>query len=191
MLYVVTAATPSELFRRRVGPAFRCTLTPRHFSLCARSRDLVCERCSRQRVNECSFFVNLLHYEMYLLESFSFFFFDLVSPNLLKDVAFAPRFDWTIPPVETKLFLAMCHSESFGLFQCIWQTGIASTLMILLSRAVEKLARTSFNDRRVNWHHDILVADRLIGLFLCHCLNSCFLSFFPKTFREFLRQLRI
>lgn len=73
MLHVVTAATPLELLcTARVGKcrsSLRCTLTSCHLALCARPRYLVGECGGSQSMNECSFFVNLLHHGMYLLES--------------------------------------------------------------------------------------------------------------------------
>jgi hypothetical protein len=66
VLHVVAATAPLELSRairvHHCGTTLRCTLAPRHLALGACPRYLVGESCRRQRVNECSFFVNLLHY---------------------------------------------------------------------------------------------------------------------------------
>jgi hypothetical protein len=73
MLHVVTAASPLKLLCTGCvcdgRTSFGCTLTSIHFALCARSRYLIGECGGGESMNECSFFVNLLHYGMYLLES--------------------------------------------------------------------------------------------------------------------------
>lgn len=187
MLHIVATATPTELLRRCVVTTFRCTLASRHFPFCARSRYLVRECCRSQRMDECSFFVNLLHYGMYLLESFRMLLLIGLAKvaNLFENVPFASCFDWAIPPIVLKLLLAMRQSESFRFSKSIGQAGIPSALMILFSRAIEKFTRTRFRDRHIYGHHHILVANLLFRLFLGRCWrDSCFLCFFSERGEE-------
>lgn len=110
MLYVIWTTTPSKLFRGCIGPAFRCTLTSRHFTFCASSWYLVCECCCRESVYKCSFFVNLLHYGMYLLESFKMLLLIAKKKiaNLFKNVPFASCFYRAVPSVVFELLFTMC-----------------------------------------------------------------------------------
>ena len=110
MLHVVTATAPPELLCGCVLSTFVCTLTSGHFAFGACPRNLVCKSGSRQSVNECSFFVNLLHYGMYLLESLECVYWSCkIHANLFENVPFAPRLNRTIPPVIFELLLAMCQ----------------------------------------------------------------------------------
>jgi hypothetical protein len=166
VLHVVTAAAPLKLPRtggvRECRPALRCTLASCHPSLGACSRDLVGESCRRQSVHECSFFVNLLHYGIYLLESFvPIDPFSLPPSHLLKDIPLSLCLDRAVPSVELELLLAVCQCRPLGVPHRLPQTRVPPTLVVLFACAVNEPAGSELRHRQVHAHDDILVVDLL------------------------------
>lgn len=102
--------------------------------------------------------------------------------NLFENVSFAPGFDRAIPPVVFKLLLAVCHCQSFCLQHGLRKSGISTTLMILLTSAIDELTCARLHHGCVNGHYDVFIIDRLIRLFLRGCLYRCFFCFLSEIF---------